>query len=305
VAASLLVAACGDDSDATSSSDATAPSAEAAFPVVVSGENGDVELAAQPEHIVSLSASLTEMLFAIGAGDQVVAVDQYSDYPDDAPVTDLSGFKPNIEAIVGYEPDLVLISGDREGIVASLDAVGVPTLVLSSAMTIEQTYSQIAVLGDATGHSKEADEVATGIARDLDAIVEEVGDVEPQTYFYELSDTLHSATSDTFVGSLLAMLGLTSIADQAPDTAGGYPQLTNEFVLSADPDFVFLADAGAGVDVASASQRPGWSELSAVKGGRIVQIPDDVATRWGPRVVEFLQTVADALVAPAPSGGAG
>ncbi|MDP1807731.1 MAG: ABC transporter substrate-binding protein, partial [Acidimicrobiales bacterium] len=176
---------------------------------------------------------------------------------------------------------------------------GVPTLVLSSADSVDQTYSQLAVLGDATGHSAAADELATGIERDIEAIVEEVGDLEPQTYFYEVSDSLHSVTSETFVGGLLGRLGLESIADNAPDAAGGYPQLTNEFVLSADPAFVFLADAGAGVDVSTAVQRPGWAELSAVRNSRVVQLPDDIATRWGPRLVELLQAVADVITAPA------
>ncbi len=306
-AAALLVsvAACGDDDTADDGSTTTTV-AEASFPVTVAADNGDVEIAAAPGRIVSLSPSLTEMLYAIDAGSQVVAVDRSSNFPEGTPLTDMSGFRPNVEAIGGYEPDLVLVSGDRDGIVAALESLGVPTLVLGSAGSLDDVYEQIGDLGDATGHPAEADALVQRLAEDLGSLSSRVEPRdEPLTYLYEVSDDLHSVTSDTFVGGLLGLVGLESIADDAGDTAGGFPQLTNEFVLDAAPDYIFLTDvAGAGFDPASIASRPGWAELQAVQEGRVVVLPDDIASRWGPRIVELLEAVVAALTAPEAGGGA-
>jgi iron complex transport system substrate-binding protein len=299
--AAIAVTACGGDDGGKADSTTTTEAAKAAFPVTVTADNGEVTIDAAPKRIVSLSASLTEMLYAIDAGDQVVAVDKYSNYPDGTPVTELSGFRPNVEAIGGYTPDLVLVSGDSEGIVTSLGALGIDTLVLPSADTVDDVYAQIETLGDATGHPAEADALVDDVRGDLADIVKKAGDHEGDTYFYEVSDDLYSVTSDTFIGGLLKLVGLKSIADGVDDAAGGYPQLTNEYVLDADPDFIFLADTqGVGLTVADAAARPGWSELSAVKANHLVALPDDIASRWGPRIVDLLSAVVDALTgAPA------
>ncbi len=108
---------------------------------------------------MSLSPSLTEMLFAVGAGEQVVAVDKNSDFPEGVPTTDLSGFRPNVEAIAGYEPDLVVTSGDRDGVVAALEALDIQVLVFGSPDTLHQAQEQLLAIGEATGHFDEAEEV--------------------------------------------------------------------------------------------------------------------------------------------------
>ena len=135
------------DPTTTAAPDPTTTAADAGFPVEVSDANGAVTIEAMPESIVSLSSTGTEMLFAIGAGEQVVAVDEFSTYPTEAPITDLSGFTPNIEAIVGYEPDLVVISFDPGELVSGLEAVGVPTLMLPTASSLEDSYTQLEALG--------------------------------------------------------------------------------------------------------------------------------------------------------------
>ena len=120
---------------ATSESESTTTTAAVADGpfTVIEAANGTVEITARPEAIVSLSPTATEMLFAIGAGDQVVAVDEFSYYPEEAPVTELSGFTPNLEAIGAYAPDLVVVANDLDGIVGALEAVGVPVLLLPAA----------------------------------------------------------------------------------------------------------------------------------------------------------------------------
>jgi iron complex transport system substrate-binding protein len=309
----LLAAACGDDGDdpvvesgeRPETTTTAAPGDETSFPVTISADNGEITITEQPEAIVSLSPTGTEMLFAIDAGDQVVAVDEYSTYPDDAPVTDLSGYRPNVEAIAGYEPDLVVLSEDREDVVAGLGALDIPVVVLGSAATLDDTYTQIETLGAATGHVGDAAEVVGQMQTDIDQIVAEAPDVDGGlTYYHELTEDLYSITSDTFIGEVYGLLGLSSIADEADGASeSGYPQLSPEFVVAADPDVIFLADAGAGgVTPADVAARPGWSEMSAVANERIIVVDEDLASRWGPRIVDFLDAVADELPTDVTSG---
>jgi iron complex transport system substrate-binding protein len=298
IAAATFVGGCGDDADTASSETAAAQpaDAEAAFPVVVTADNGTVELAEQPKRIVSLSPSLTELLFAIEAGDQVVAVDRHSDFPDGTPVTDLSGFKPNVEAVGGYEPDLVVVAGDRDGVVEALDTLGIPTLLLPSAASLNDVYRQIDVLGDATGHPDAAATLAADLRSELERLAASAPERDPQLrYFYELSDDLYTVTSDTFIGELLGLAGMVSIADAVDDTAGGFPKLSAEYVLDADPDVIFLAHTdGTGQDPAEVAARPGWDELQAVRDDAVVVLDADISSRWGPRIVELLAAVVEA-----------
>jgi iron complex transport system substrate-binding protein len=298
----LVAAACGDDGDNGTvqsgerpDTDTTAATDEGAFPVTITADNGSVEISERPESIVSLSPTGTEMLFAIGAGDQVVAVDEYSTYPEEAPVTDLSGYQPNLEAIADYEPDLVIVSDDLGDVVDGLGQLDIPVVVLGAAATLDDSYAQIEQLGAATGHVGDAAEVVAQMQTDIDRIVADfTGSDETLTYFHELTDTLYSVTSDTFIGEVYGLLGMQSIADEAGDDAGGYPQLSAEFVVAADPDIIFLADAeSGGVGPDDVAARPGWASMSAVTGDRIIVVDEDVASRWGPRIVEFLETVAN------------
>lgn len=320
-ALALVVAACGDDDDTgtATSGEAASPTTETTagggdgaddgdFPVTVTIDGTDTTIDARPEAIVSLSASATEMLFALGAGDQVVAVDEFSDFPAEAPTTDLSGFDPNLEAIIAYEPDLVILEGDRNDVVGGLAAVDVATIVVPAAATFEDTYSQIEVLGAATGNVGEAAEVVASMQSDIEELVAGLPERdEPLTYYHELDDTLYSVTSQTFIGEVYALAGLESVADAAEGAAdaAGYPQLSAEFLVDADPDLIFLADTKCcGQDADTVAARPGWSELSAVQAGNVVELDDDIASRWGPRIVDFLEAIVEAVaeVEPATAG---
>ncbi len=152
---SLVLAGCGGV-DTVDEATESSPSPDAQFPVeVLSGPiHGGTEITIQgePAKIVSLSPTATEMLWEIGAGDQVVAVDDQSDYPKDVPTTKLSGYEPNVEAVLEYEPDLVVAADDTGDLVANLEKARVPTLLLPAAEDLEETYSQMERLGAATGH---------------------------------------------------------------------------------------------------------------------------------------------------------
>ncbi|QGG97127.1 ABC transporter substrate-binding protein [Actinomarinicola tropica] len=310
----LVAAACGDDGDdgtVTESGqrpeETTAPADDdggGTFPVTVSADNGEVTIESRPEAIVSISPTGTEMLFAIGAGDQVVAVDEYSYYPEEAPVTDLSGFQPNVEAIASYEPDLVVLSTDPGDVADGLERIGIPAIHLDSAEDLDDTYRQLELLGVATGNVGSAAEVVSQMQTEIDEIVATIpDDLAERTYFHELDSQLYSVSSDTFIGRVYALLGLRSIGDEAPDDAGNYPQLSEEFVLDADPDFIFLADAQCcDQSPETVAARPGWDTLTAVEEGRVIVVDEDAASRWGPRIVDFLREVADEVLATADAG---
>jgi iron complex transport system substrate-binding protein len=306
----VALAACGGASPSTTTPVATtgvpittaAPTTEPAvaegpFPVTVTAANGPVTIATEPTAIVSLSPTGTEMLFAVGAGDQVVAVDEFSYYPVEAPVTDLSGFTPNIEAIADYAPDLVVVSDDLDGVVGALEALGIAVLHLPAASSMDDVYAQIETVGAATGHFAEATELVATMQSKMDALIASMpGLAEPITFFHEIDNTLYTASSATFIGQVYTMLGLTNIAD-AVDTADsfGYPQLSAEYVIESDPDIIFLADGAYGESAETVAARPGWADLQAVLKGNLVAVDADVSSRWGPRIVDFVALVVEAV----------
>jgi len=294
---SLALTACGGESSAGQEDSESSPAAEEqAFPVTVTGDNGELTLDEQPEAIVSLSASATEMLFAMGAGPQVEAVDSTSNHPEDAPVTDLSAFTPNAEAIAAYQPDLVVLSDDLNGIVDALDALAVPTLLLTAPETLEDSYEQFETLGAATGHADDATKVVQDVQARIDAAVESAADAEGMSVYHELDPSFYSASSSSFIGSIYGLFGLENIADEAPGAETGYPQLSAEYVVSAAPDLVVLADTVCCEQSAETlAQRPAFDTLPAVQEGRVLAANDDVASRWGPRIADFAESVAETL----------
>ena len=292
----LLVTGCGSDDAAQPARTAGATSAAAAFPVTIEAENGSVEIAEEPRRIVSLSATATETLFAIDAGEQVIAVDDQSNYPQDAPQTKLSGFQPNVEAIAGYEPDLVIAAFDPGELVSGLGKVDIPVLLYSAPKDLDGAYEQIEALGDATGHAEEAGQVVESMRSEIDALVEETAGAEGTTVYHELGPDFFSATSETFIGSVYAQFGLDNIADEAGGTAPDYPQLSAEYILSADPAVIVLSDTKCcGQSAKTVAKRPGWKTLTAVQEGNVVPADDDIASRWGPRTVDFVELIAGAL----------
>jgi iron complex transport system substrate-binding protein len=290
----LALGAAGCASTTPSPSGGTpAGASPSAFPVTV----GSLTLSARPEHIISLSSTLTEMLFAVDAGTQVTAVDDRSNFPADAPKTDLSGFKPNAEAIAAKNPDLVVLSDDIDKIVSQLATLKIPVYVAPAAKTLNDAYAQIGDLGALTGHAAQAAATVQRMKDDIAKIVKDVSTrAKPLTYYYELDPTFYSATSATFIGSVLGELGLVNIADKADKQGSGYPQLSAETIVKANPDLIFLADTKCCKQSAdSVSQRVGWAAVTAVKQKQVVALDDDIASRWGPRVVDLLRAAADAV----------
>jgi iron complex transport system substrate-binding protein len=251
--------------------------------------------AATPHRIISLSPTATESLFAIGAGKQVVAVDDQSDYPKCAPHTSLSGYTPNVEAIAGYRPDLVVLSGNPNDVAGGLRKLGIRVLLQPAAKNLADAYAEIRQLGSVTGHRKGANALAARMKKTIAKTVASVPKRHLSVY-HELDPTYYSATSQTFIGRIYKLFGLHNIADAADSTASGYPQLSGEYILAQNPGLIVLADTRCcGQSASSVASRPGWSGLAAVRNHRVVGIDDSVASRWGPRVVNFVQAVAGAL----------
>jgi iron complex transport system substrate-binding protein len=254
----------------------------------------DSTRAKYPHRIISLSPTVTEDLFAIGAGKQVIAVDNQSNYPKRAPRTSLSGYTPNVEAIANYHPDLVLISYDPGDFGTQLEKLGIKVVNEAAADNLKQAYGEILGLGRLTGHVTGAHAVVHSMRTHLAAIVRSV----PKTrrhlrVYHELDPTYFSATSTTFIGSVYKLFGFRDIADGANTAAGGYPQLSAEYIIAQNPQIVVLADTRCcQQSYATVAARPGWSTISAVAHHRVVAANDDVASRWGPRIVQFARTVA-------------
>ncbi|HEX5114994.1 MAG TPA: ABC transporter substrate-binding protein [Pseudonocardiaceae bacterium] len=252
----------------------------------------------QPHRIVSLDSSSTEILFAIGAGHQVVAVDKDSDYPADVPKSSLDATKPNVEAIATYHPDLVITGYDTNGLVNGLRKIGVRVLLEPAPSTVDGAYSVWTGIGRATGHLAAAQRLVTSTKQQISSIVAAAPHpATPLRYYYELDQTYYTATSHTFIGALLGRFGMTNVADPADTKAsGGYPQLSAERVLAADPDLVLLADSQCcGQNATTVAARPGWGSLAAVRDGGVVALNDDIASRWGPRIVDLMRTVSSAI----------
>jgi cobalamin transport system substrate-binding protein len=259
--------------------------------------SGSASSATAPRRIVSLSPTATETLFAIGAGKQVVAVDDQSDYPAQAPHTKLSGFTPNVEAIAGYRPDLVVVSYDPGGLVSGLRGLGIPVLVQDAAKDFAGMYAGIAQLGRVTGHVAEATSLVARMKRQIASLVaKNTRRARGLTVYHELGPDLYSVTSKTFIGRVYSLFGLKNIADAADSTGSGYPKLSAEYVVSQSPDVVVLADIHCcEQSPRTVAARPGWKNVSAVRSGTIVRVDDSIASRWGPRVVNFVRAIAAAL----------
>ncbi len=293
----LGLAACGASSTDTAVDDTSPDDTEvvAEFPVTV----GDLTLEVRPERIVSLSPTATEMLFAVGAGDQVIAVDNYSNFPAEAAELEkVDSFEPNVEAIAGLEPDLVIATYDPGNLVEQLNALDIAVFFAGAVADLDGAYEQLEQIGALTGHLDHAQEIAAQMRADIDAIVASVDPAAAElSYFYELDPTLYSVTSNTFIGGVMSLFGLTNIADGVEE-GNDYPQLSAEVIVEKNPDIIMLADTlCCEQTAATVAARDGWADLAAVKNGNVVELNDDIASRWGPRLVDLVRTVADAVTA--------
>ena len=282
----------------------------AALVVPLAGASGASARTHPPQCVVSLSPTATETLFAIGAGRQVQAVDKDANYPTHGlPATRVDALNPSVESVIGLcrrtpthrstKPDLVIISYDANSIKEKLSALGVRVLEQDAATSVGGALAEIRTLGALTGHAARADALAASIrrtiARDVASVPAHPG--QALRVYYELDPTYYSLTSATFVGSLLKSLGAVNIADpQSTSADAGYPQLSAEYIVSADPQLILLADTKCcQATPASVAARPGFATVSAVVDAHVVNLDDDVASRWGPRLGQLMNQLTAAV----------
>ena len=304
----LVAAACGTDSNESAPADeveVTETTVDMNEDVHTDPDMEDEDAGADeepvgdaPERVISLSPTHTEIMFAIGAGDLLVAVDEFSNYPAEALElpNELSGFEPNVEAIAEFEPDLVLIGGDFNGLGDQLAELDIASWDGPAAASFDDTYAQIEQLGALTGKIGEAAELVSSMQTRIDELVAEAPDASGLSVYHEVDSTYFSADSSSFIGSTYALLGLDNIADQAEGDNFGFPQLNAESIIDADPDLIFVPCGNFCTTTADeVAARPGWDAIAAVQNGNVIEADEDVASRWGPRIVDYVAAVSDAL----------
>ena len=269
------------------------------YPLTISSGGFKTTIAKEPKRIISLSPSATEIFFSIGADKQVLLVDSLSNYPKKAPISDISAFQPNVEAIVGKKPDLVLLSVDSvksNEVREALIKLNVPVLMEKAPTTLNDVYAEIKVLGRVTNKQTQAAALSKKMDREIKSILATAKKSKGVRIFHELDETYYSVTSDTFIGRVYKDFGIINVADAAAGADSyGYPQLSVEYLLKSDPQAIFLSDAQYGVTPESVSKRAGWSQISAVKNNKVFALPADIPSRWGPRLVDFYRAIAKAL----------
>jgi iron complex transport system substrate-binding protein len=276
-----------------------AQAAATKYPITVKFGGYTTKIVKKPTKIISLSPSATEIFYAVGAGSQILAVDNLSNYPANAPVSEISAFEPSVEAILAKKPDLVLLSIDSTKapqIRNALVKLGIPVLMEKAPATLKDVYAENTLLARVTDCQAGAVKLNASMAKSIKEILAKAKKSSKIRIFHELDDTYYSVTSNTFIGKVYKDFGAVNIADAAAGADNsGYPQLSAEYLLKSDPQVIFLADAQYGVTADSVSKRAGWSQISAVKNKKIVELPADIPSRWGPRLVDFYKLIGASL----------
>ncbi len=276
-----------------------ADAATTKYPLTVKFGGYVTTIPKKPTKIVSLSPSATEIFYAVGAGSQILAVDSLSNFPANAPVSQISAFEPNVEAILAKKPDLVLLSVDSIKAPQIRDALmkfDIPVLMEKAPATLKDVYAENTLLARVTDRQAGAVKLNASMARSIKNIVAKAKKSAKIRIYHELDDTYYSVTSETFIGKVYRDFGAINIADAASGAdSSGYPQLSAEYLVKSDPQVIFLADAQYGVTADSVSKRAGWSQISAVKNSKIVELPADIPSRWGPRLVNFYRLIGNSL----------
>ncbi len=300
-----LLAACAPQTTPTvvpATQAATAvPATEAVGITLTDGLGREVTLDGPAQRIISLAPSITEMLFAVGAGSQTVGRDEASNYPDEAlNVTSIGTTYSdlNTEAILALEPDLVIAAeANTPEQVKSLEDLGITVYYLKNPVTFAELYEQVELFGQFTGHEEEAKALAESLAARVDVVTTAVANVtEKPKVFYELDGTDPSKPwttgAGTFIDTLITMAGGVNIGGVLSEP---YPQISVEEIVRQNPDFILLGDAAYGVTIESVAARAGWGDLTAVKDGNIFAFDDNLASRPGPRLVDGLEAMLKIL----------
>ncbi len=269
--------------------------------VVQDGDGNEFRLEKAAQRVISLAPSNTEILFAVGAGKQVIAREDFSNFPEEAKSLPSIGGnmgKYNLEEIVKLQPDLILASPlTSADVLQSLKTITPSVFVVPNPKDIEGLYANLKTVGILTGHKTEADQLAGKLEERVKAVQEKVA---PLSYapkvFYELDATEPSkpwtAGEGTFIDMLIGMAGGFNIGNTVE---GEYAQISQEALIVENPDVIVLGDSAYGTTPESVAARPGWDQINAVKNGKVYGFNDDLASRPGPRMVDGLEALAKLL----------
>ena len=245
-----------------------------------------------PKRIISLSPSITEILFEIGSGNQVIAVDNLSNYPNEAPISDISAYDPNVEAISLLNPDLVILSYNIKNLKTALKKIGIETIYLPAPLNFEDILDQIDYLGLQTGNEDKAKKLISKMKNRMKTL-QKLRENETATKIYhEIDPNYYSPSKFSFIGDIYQKLNYKNVADKADISNLGYPKLSPELIISENPDLIVLP----GKDnkyVEKVKLRPGWSYIEAVKKNNFLLTNNDIASRWGPRILNFASILVE------------
>lgn len=275
------------------------PQEQRDFPLSIKDVLGrPITLQAPPQRVVSLSPGVTEILFAIGAGDQVLGVTEYCNYPPEAAsrtkVGGFSGITVNIETIARLKPDMVIISAFMHGrLITLLERLSIPFFAVEPK-NFKEVYQTIETLGILTGNVREAQEVIGGMQEKIRQVEERRGNRESPRVFWELSDEpLISAGGKTFISEAIRLGGGKNIFE---DINEEWPMVSTEQVVRRKPDWIIAGDDhGKIIDPRALASRPGWGLIPAVQQNHIALVNADTLYRYGPRLADAVVSIADIL----------
>ena len=245
-----------------------------------------------PKRIISLSPSITEILFEIGSGNQVIAVDNLSNYPNEAPITDISAYDPNVEAISLLNPDLVILSYNIKNLKTALKKMGIETIYLPAPLNFEDILDQIDYLGLQTGNEDKAKKLISKMKNRMKTLQKLRENEKATKIYHEIDPNYYSPSKFSFIGDIYQKLNYKNVADKADISNLGYPKLSPELIISENPDLIVLP----GKDnkyVEKVKLRPGWGYIEAVKKNNFLLTNNDIASRWGPRILNFASILVE------------
>jgi iron complex transport system substrate-binding protein len=260
------------------------------------GLGRSVTIRANPQRIISLAPNITEILFALGLGDRIAAVTSYCDFPEEAKTKEKIGdtLHPNLERIIGLKPDLVLTTtaSQLEDLTRRLDQLAVP-LYVTNPRTVRETAASIRKIGEATGASARAAEIADDMERRISAVETRVkGLPEPRVLYVLQTGPLITAGRNTFINDLIRIAGGRSISG---DETADYPQFSRETVIARAPEVIIAPSSHGKEFVRVEDLRRDYPTTPAVRSNRIVAVNPDLVDRPGPRIVDGLEELARGL----------
>ncbi len=239
-----------------------------------------------PKRIISLSPSITEILFEIGSGNQVIAVDNLSNYPNEAPISDISAYDPNVEAISLFNPDLVILSYDIKNLNTALKKIGIETIYLPAPLNFEDILDQIDYLGLKTGNEDKAKNLISKMKVRMKTLQKLRENEKATKIYHEIDPNYYSPSKFSFIGDIYQKLNYKNVANKADISNLGYPKLSPELIISENPDLIILPGKDKKY-VEKVKSRPGWNYIKAVKNDDFLLTNSDIASRWGPRILNF------------------